>query len=132
MGETNDEARPPTSEREEARTGRPGWPRVLTAALIAEGLFLLFYLGGTVLPWLIWPASLAFFPAGIWLGRKSLRPWVEGALYGLLTTVVAALFLVLSGFSWGGLYALFLVLPQGVLGTWLGARFFPAQDAPPQ
>ncbi len=106
----------------------PAWKRVLIAALVAEGIFLLGYLGGIFLPLLIWPGSLAFLPVGIWLGRKSRRPWVEGALYGLITTVVVALLLFLDGFPWGSLYALFLVLPQGILGTWLGARLLPAQD----
>ncbi len=123
---------PSTSGREEpSRAESPAWRHVIVASLVAEGLFLLFYLGGTFLPLLIWPGSLVFFPAGLWLGRKSRRPWMEGAFYGLLTTVAVALLLLLSGFPWGSLYALFLVLPQGILGTWLGARFFSAQsDAP--
>lgn len=119
---------PPAPVRENTPPAEtPAWRRVLIAALVAEGVFLVFYLGGTFLPLLVWPGSLAFLPAGIWLGRKSRRPWVEGAVYGLLTTAVVALFLLLSGFPWGPLYALFLVFPQGILGSWLGARLFSAQ-----
>lgn len=120
---------PPILEGKEVpQAEAPAWRRVLVSALIAEGIFLLFYLGGTFLPLLIWPGSLAFLPVSIWLGRKSRRPWVEGALYGLFTTVVVALFLLLNGFPWGPLYALFLVLPQGILGSWLGARLFSIRD----
>ncbi len=120
---------PPTLGQAEApRVEAPDWRRVIVTALVVEGVFFLFYLGATFLPLLIWPGSLVFSPAGFLLGRKSRRPWLEGALYGLLTTAVVALLLFLTGFPWGVLYALFLVLPQGILGTWLGSHFFSAQS----
>jgi len=122
----------PTASEQERTIGRPAWRRVFIATLVAAGSFLLFYMGAILLPLLTWPGCVVFLPVGVWLGRGSRRPWMEGALYGLFATALVLLLLLLSDFPWAGLSALFLVLPQGVLGTWLGARLFPTWPRPPE
>ena len=67
---------------------------------------------------------LAFLLVGLWVGRRSPRPWLDGLVYGGLATLVAGVCLAIATpmgwLSWPA--ALFLALPQGVLGAWLGAR----------
>jgi len=98
--------------------------RDLLAVLCASGAFLLFVLLADFWPVLIYLGCVVFLLVGLWVGRRSDRPWVDGALYGGLSTLVAAVLLALvSELGWfGWLAALFLALPQGVVGVWVGAR----------
>jgi hypothetical protein len=98
--------------------------RDLLAVLCANSAFLLLLLVADLLPMLVYLGCVVFLLIGFWVGRRSLRPWVDGAIYGGLSTLVAAVLIALvTDMGWfGWLAALFLALPQGVVGVWLGAQ----------
>lgn len=101
------------------------WRRSLVAALVANGIFFVFFVLSGAEPRLIFASSIVFLPLGIWVGRKSESPLRDGAIFGLLSALLLTLILLVQGFSMGGwslLYALFLALPQGLLGAYLGRR----------
>jgi hypothetical protein len=101
----------------------------LLAVLCANGAFLLLLLVADLLPILVYLGCIVFLLVGLWVGRHSLRPWVDGAIYGGLSTLVAAVLIALvTDMGWfGWLAAFFLALPQGVVGVWLGTRLFQRQ-----
>jgi len=100
------------------------WRRDLFGVLYGSGAFLVFLILADFLPVLVYVGSLVFLPVGVWVGRNSLRPWLDGLVYsGLSTLVVALLLVIVNGMGWiGVLAAFFLALPQGILGVRLGAR----------
>ncbi len=98
----------------------------MIAVLVASALFLLLFNLGSALAALVWLGCIVFLPVGVWLGRESPRPWLDGAVYGLVASLVVAVILFTSGFamgSWGAIGAFLLVLPQALFGAWLGGRF---------
>jgi len=128
----------PTQEKAFRETGRREgtgqrggvilpWRRVLAGAVLAGGIFAVLFLLATSVPPLVFLSALTFLPVGLWVGRGSQRPWLEGLFYGLFTAVIAML--VLFGFASGWpkavafAFAFLLAVPQGVLGAWLGNRF---------
>jgi hypothetical protein len=119
---------PPTAPSAKRPTPRQ---RLLLAVLYAGGAFLVLLLLADFLPALVYLGCLAFLVGGVWVGRYSRRPWADGAIYGGLSTLIAAVLLaIISPMGWIGLLAApFLALPQGILGVWLGARIFQHQDA---
>ena len=124
----------PTEEGKQASAGGSiRWRYDLLAGLVAGAAFmLLITLASMIEAGLVWPACIVFLPGGIWVGRHSHRSWTDGAVYGLATTVLVALILLARGFVLGSLFALFLVLPQGLLGAWIGARLWPAAAGSPR
>ncbi len=106
------------------------WRRLLLGLAVATGAFLLLFILGNVLPLLIYVGCLVFLPVGLWIGRGSRKPWLDGIIYGGLTALVVALILFLGSElgPLGLLAALFLALPQGFLGIWLGARAWPQRE----
>jgi hypothetical protein len=103
------------------------WRRDLFGVLYGSGGFLVFLVLSDMLPVLIYLGSLVFLPVGIWVGRGSRRTWLDGLVYSGFCTLVVAVFMVVAGYpGWVGVFAaLFLALPQGIVGVWLGARLFP-------
>ena len=135
VGEIGQQATP--SPRRVGRTGGVGidWRRTLVAALAAGVAFLMLFSLAGALPGLVYISSIVFLPAGIWVGRGSRRPWLDGAVFGLLATVAVLFILPIQGFTLGSggfLYPLFLVLPQAITGAWLGARILPQPREGPQ
>jgi len=109
------------------------WRDDLLAGLIAGAAFLLLTaLADMFEPGLVWLANLVFLPVGIWLGRSSRRLWVDGTIYGLTATVLVVLLLLARGVPLLAFLSLFVVLPQGLLGAWAGARLFPAAALRPR
>lgn len=115
-------------EPKQAPDGKAGLAlrRDLLGVLYASGVFLLFLLAADFLPVVVYLGCIGFLLVGLWVGWRSCRPWVDGIFYGGFSTLVAAVLIVLiSDMGWlGCLAALFLALPQGVIGVWLGARLF--------
>jgi membrane protein implicated in regulation of membrane protease activity len=72
-----------------------------------------------------------FLPVGVWVGRGSRHPWLEGFLYGLSAGIIV-IGIMMGGSSllqeWSLRFALLLAVPQGIVGTWIGARFFSRQE----
>ncbi len=126
------EAGTPGGKEEASAVAAISWRRVLLAVLIAGAAFLILLVLQAVLYEIAYVSSIVFLVAGLWLGRRSQSPWAEGAVFGLLGGLLACLILLVVAFPlwWGGLL---LALPQGVAGTWLGARLWPARgaDGPP-
>jgi hypothetical protein len=111
-------------EEQPSPAGPIAWRRDLLGVLYAGSAFLLLLVLAGAFPLLVYLGCLVFLPVGVWVGSRSRRPWVDGAIYSGLATVVAAVSLVFAS-SLGAVAtvaALFLALPQGVLGVWLGAR----------
>ena len=108
------------------------WRRDLFGVLYGSGAFLVFLILADVLPVLVYVGCLVFLPIGVWVGRGSRRPWLDGLVYsGLATLVVALLLFIVSDMGWiGVLAALFLALPQGILGVRLGARLLQGPQGP--
>lgn len=123
-------------EAAEVAAARPGrkpaateahvrWRLDLLAGLVAGVTFaLLTVLAGVFGADLVWLASVIFLPIGLWVGRRSHKPWADGGVYGLTATVFVVLLLILQAFSLGALLAPFVVLPQGIVGAWVGARLW--------
>lgn len=122
---------PANGERDESADGSAALclRHDLLAVFYASGAFLLLLLLADFWPVLVYLGCVVFLLVGLWVGRHSCRPWVDGAIYGGLATLVAAVLITLiSDLGWfGWLTALFLALPQGVLGVWLGTRLFRRQ-----
>jgi hypothetical protein len=127
--------RAPSGSEEEApdleKEPRPGpvifWRRILVATLVAGVAFLVLFVLRDVLYEIAYLGSIVFLPVGLWVGRRSRHPWADGAVYGLLSGLVACLVLLSIDFPlwWGGLV---LALPQGIAGAWVGARLWPARS----
>ena len=101
------------------------WRSIGTAVLVASGAFLALFVLGNTLPEFFFVNGIVFLPVAIWLGRVSRRPVLDGLFFGLAAAVPAFLIMVLGNSplgGWGVLYALILAVPQGVFGSWLGAR----------
>jgi len=122
---------PKDSEHNESPSEQVGLAlrRDLLAVFLANGAFLLLLLASDLLPMLVYLGCIVFLLVGLWVGRRSHRPWVDGAIYGGLSTLVAAVLIALiTDMGWfGWLAALFLALPQGIVGVWLGTRLFQRQ-----
>ncbi len=119
------EGEAPDVEPESPASQEISWRRDTVGVLIAGVCFALLLAFSALIPELIWLSCLVFLIVGIWIGWESPRPWVDGAVYGLLSTVTAALVMLVSGFQMGAftlIYPLFLALPQGIFGVWLGAQ----------
>jgi hypothetical protein len=108
-----------------------GWRRLLTGAVLAGGAFAVLFLLATSVPALGFLIALVFLPVGLWVGRGSRRPLLDGLIYGLLSAVAAEVVMLPSGFPRGLALAFpfLLAVPQGVLGTWLGKRFLCPRGA---
>jgi hypothetical protein len=121
-----------TEEPKASSPPPPGisWRRDLLGVLYGSGAFLILLLLKDALPVLVYVANLVFLPAGLWVGRASRRPWADGLVYSGFAALVVMLLLVFVGYPvWlAGPAGLLLVLPEGVLGVWLGVRFL----SPPQ
>lgn len=103
------------------------WRSDLLAGLVAGAAFaLLTAMADMFGAGLIWLACMVFLPIGIWVGRRSQRPWGDGTAYSLAATVLVVLLLLARLFPLGAFLSLFMVLPQGIIGTWVGARLWPA------
>jgi hypothetical protein len=116
-------------ERERPIAGKTvldvSWRSIGTAVLVASGAFLALFVLGNTLPEFFFVNGIVFLPVAIWLGRVSRRPVLDGLFFGLAAAVPAFLIMVLGNSplgGWGVLYALILAVPQGVFGSWLGAR----------
>ncbi len=100
------------------------WRRVLLGALVGglafQGLSLLTW----GVPFFSFLVGAVFLPVGLWVGWGSRRPWPDGLAYGLLAALGMTLLLLSWGptmSTWSLRLAFLLALPQGLLGTWLGA-----------
>ncbi len=113
-----------------AVSAAPSLRRDLLAALVADSAFLLFLLLSDMVPALVYAGCAVFLVVGLWVGRGSGRPWLDGAIYGLLAALVAAALIALvTELGWlGWLVGFWLALPQGVLGVWLGARLLRRRE----
>lgn len=108
--------------------GRAGirWRFDLLAGLVAGASFVLLTAMADMFgAGLIWPACMVFLPIGIWVGRRSRRPWSDGTAYGLAAAVLVVLLLLARLFPLGAFLSLFMVLPQGIIGAWVGSRLWP-------
>lgn len=109
------------------------WRRLVTGAFLAGMGFLVLYLLAWHFPWMAVLPGAVFLPVGLWIGLGSDRPWLDGLVYGLLSALITTL--ILFGTSaplqqWSLRFGLLLAIPQGLVGSWLGARLLkpPAQE----
>ena len=133
MGPAGDSPLAAEQEGAPSQAAPIAWRRDLLGVLCAGTAFLLLLVLASAFAPLVYVGCVAFLPVGVWVGLESRRPWVDGIIYSGLATVVAAASLVLAS-SLGAIAtvaALFLALPQGVLGVWLGARVRRGLDGPP-